>query len=97
MDPRVLSDKDASVRRGGVQTTIRQRLAHLSFPISKGELLEKAGDLDLELSPAGSVTLRDIIEGIPEVTLFTSPQHVAEVVAINWKDLADVFRPGGGG
>lgn len=97
MQPRAEGGRDASVRGGNVQNDIRRALADLPFPISKVQLLERRGDLDLHLSPAGSVTLRDILQGIPEVTLFTSPQHVAEVVALNWKDLADVFRPGGGG
>jgi hypothetical protein len=80
-----------------VQEAIRQGLAGIRFPISKIELLDRAGDLPVPMSASGSVPLRDIIFGIPEVTLFRNPQHVAEVVAINIRDLSDVFRPGGGG
>ena len=97
MDLRTEGGREGTLRRGNAQTAIRAALGDLRFPISKQELLEKRGALDLHLSQAGPVTLRDMLDGIPEVTLFTSPQHVAEVVAINWKDLADVFRPGGGG
>ncbi|MHB8585643.1 MAG: DUF5789 family protein [Thermoplasmatota archaeon] len=86
----------ASQPASGVQSEIRKALREAQFPISKGELLERYGNLPLHLSPAGPVTLHDILNGIPEVTLFANAQHVAEVVAINWRDLADVFRPGGG-
>lgn len=88
-------DTEASKRQGAARERLERELEDVSFPVSKEELLDRKGDLDLKLGAEGeSVRLRDILANV-NADEFVSPEHVSEVVDIDWSDMADVYDPGG--
>lgn len=88
----VVEGRKTSVQRADAMAGLLEELRDLSFPIRKEELLRNKGQVLVRM-PEAAVPLGDLLANL-HVGEFTSPEHVVEVLRVNWQDFADVFTLG---
>lgn len=89
--------RSESRERGEALRELERALADVAFPIDRDALLAIAPRVPaLKAGNGDTWTLAEVLTDVP-VSTFTSPRHVAEVLAMRWQDFADLYRPGGTG
>lgn len=89
--------RETSSHRALVLDHLENALRGLPFPATREALCRFMEGLSIPLGEEDQeIPASDLIKSL-YVDEFSSPRHVREAVDINWRDFADVYRPGGGG